>query len=241
MAQQLDFLISNLPSLLIGFPGHRPGGLFLSILLSFTAIGIGFVFAVFVGAAHESRSRPFRIFAYLYVQIFRGIPLIVLLLIVHQALGIDRHFGLAFPPLLSALAALTLYSSAYQAEIIRAGFQAVPDQLTDSARLLGGNRRQVFRTIKLRYAFHVMLPAFTGQAISLFKDSSIVVILGVADLMTVARIALGSDVGQAPYWLGLYLIVGFLYFAVALTLSQLASYWEQSHHSTDLIYSWVNY
>ena len=131
--------------------------------------------------------------------------------------------------------------SAYQAEIVRAGFRAMPARLAESARLLGSTPRQVYLRIKLRYAWRVMLPAFTGQAISLFKDTSAVVILGVADLMTVARISLGSDVGNAPYWVGLYLVVGFLYFLVAFGLSRLAQRWEKRTRTGDLVHSFANY
>jgi ABC-type amino acid transport system permease subunit len=175
-----------------------------------------------------------------YVEVFRGLPLILLLVLVHQVVGSPR-FGLNFSPRTSALISLTLYSSAYQAEITRAGLRCVPQPLVDSARLMGSTRWQIYRLVKLRYAIRVMLPAFTGQAISLFKDTSVVVIIGVAELMTAARIALGNDVANAPYWVSIYLMVGFLYFCVALALSQLAQRWERRTHSGDLIHSLANY
>ena len=241
MSDQLTFLFENSLHLLVGFPGYRPGGLLLSLLLAGVSIGVGFVISLFVGMGSVSEKRPYRTLSSLYVQLFRGIPLILLLLIVHQLLGNGRSLGLKMTPLISALIALTLYSSAYQAEIVRAGLQSVPEHLTDTARLLGSNPAQVFRLIKLRYTWHVMLPAFTGQAISLFKDSSVVVILGVAELMTVARIVLGSDIGNAPYWVGLYLVVGFFYFVVAFSLSRLAHRWERQHQIGDLVHSLANY
>jgi len=241
MSEQITFLFENSLHLLIGFPGYRPGGLLLSLLLAGVSIGVGFVMAMFVGLGSVSDKRPLRIVSSLYVQLFRGIPLILLLLIVHQLLGNGRSLGLKMTPLTSALIALVLYSSAYQAEIVRAGLQSVPAHLIDAARLLGSNRGQTFRLIKLRYTWHVMLPAFTGQAISLFKDSSVVVILGVAELMTVARIVLGSNVGNAPYWVSLYLVVGLYYFAVAFSLSRLAQRWERQHQIGDLVHSMSNY
>ena len=241
MPDQIAFLLKNIPNLLVGFPGHRPGGLLMSILLAVVAIALGFLLAVLIGAAYESRRRPVRLAAHAYVQVFRGIPLILLLLIMHQLLRYGRFVGLPRPPLLSALVTLVLYSSAYQAEIVRAGLQSVPDRLVDSARLMGSNRQQLYRLIKLRYTLHVMLPAFTGQAISLFKDTSVVVILGIAELMTVARIALGSDVDNAPFWVGLYLLVGLFYFLVAFTTSRLAQRWERGHQTGDLTHSLANY
>jgi len=241
MPDQITFLLENLPNLLIGFPGHRPGGLTMSILLAAVAIAFGFALAYVLGMGYESRWRMMRGVSHLYVQVFRGVPLILLLLIVHQLLGGLRQMGVGLTPLHSALLALILHSSAYQAEIVRAGLQTVPQHLTESARLMGSNKRQTNRLIKMRYTLHTMAPAFTGQAISLFKDTSVVVILGVAELMTVARIVLGSDVGNAPYWVGLFLVVGFFYFAVALSLSRLAQRWERRHRSADLVHSLANY
>jgi His/Glu/Gln/Arg/opine family amino acid ABC transporter permease subunit len=238
MADQAEFLLLNLPRLLFGFPGYRPGGLLLSILLAAAAIGFGFVIALFISSAYDSRFKALRWSAYLYIQIFRGIPVILLLLLVHQLLSA----GPSSPsPRFSAVLALTLYSSAYQAEIVRAGLKAVPAQLVESARLLGSSSRQAYLLVQLRYAGRVMLPAFTGQAISLFKDTSVVVIIGVADLMTIAQITLGGDVGNAPYWVGLYLVVGALYFSVAFGLSRLARRWEFHTQMRDLVYSLANY
>ncbi len=139
MSDSIVFLLRSIPNLLVGFPGHRPGGLLMSLLLAVIAIGLGFVLAVIIGIGYESRRRPLRLISHLYVQLFRGIPLILLLLIVHQILGNSRSLGLERSPLTSALVALTLYSSAYQAEIVRAGLQSVPERIVEAAQLLGSS------------------------------------------------------------------------------------------------------
>ena len=239
MSEQLIFLLSNLPHLLIGFPGHRPGGLLLSIGLAVVAIGLGFLIALPIGSSSDSGFLAVRWLCRLYVEVFRGLPLILLLVLIHQVVG-SRRFGLDLSPRASAVIALTLYSSAYQAEIVRAGLRIVPTQLIEGARLMGSTRWQRFYLIKLSYALRVMLPALTGQAISLFKDTSVVMIIGVADLMTVARIALGSDVSNAPHWVGMYLMVGLLYFGVAFSLSQLAQRWERRTKMGHLVHSLGN-
>ena len=82
MSEQIAFLFENSLHLLIGFPGYRPGGLLLSLLLAGVSIGVGFVMALFVGLGAVSDKRPLRTISSLYVQLFRGIPLILLLLIV---------------------------------------------------------------------------------------------------------------------------------------------------------------
>ncbi|MBI3241198.1 MAG: ABC transporter permease subunit [Chloroflexi bacterium] len=234
-----DFILSILPNLLFGFPGQRPGGLVLSLLISALAIGSGFLLALFVGAGRASSVAPARRLTALYVEVLRGLPLVLLLLLIHQVIG-GRRFGLDFSPLTSTLAALTLYTSAYQAEIVRAGLAAVPPTLIDSARLMGANRWQIFFFVRLRYALRVMLPAFTGQAISLFKDSSVVVVLGVGELMTVARSALGSDIRNSIYWVPVYFTVGLMYAAVALLASRLAARWERRGRLADQLSNLAN-
>lgn len=241
MSEQVAFLLDNLPNLAFGFPGQRPGGLLMSVILAVVAVMLGFLIAIAIGAGYGSRSRCLRWLCHLYVQVFRGLPLILLLLLVHQLLGYARRQGVDLTVRTSALMALTLYSSAYQAEIVRAGLEAVPQQMVEAARSMGSTPWQAYWLIKVRYTMRVMLPAFTGQAISLFKDTSVVVIIGVADLMTVSRIILGGDVDNAPYWVGMYLVVGGLYFAVAFGLSRLAWRLERQASKSDLVHSLANY
>ncbi len=239
MTDQLSFLWHNLPNLLIGFPQQRPGGLLLSILLACTALGLGFLVATVMGRGRCSPKRHWRWPCILYIEVFRGLPLILLLLLVHQGLG-GRRFGLDLSPYQSALIALTLYTSAYQAEIIRAGLQRVPPQFIDSAKVLGYSTWAIYWQVELRYTLKIMLPALTGQAISLFKDTSVVIVLGVSELLTVARMTLGSDITATTYWVSLYLLVGLLYMSVALMISRLAKYWEGKQQNTELIYSLAN-
>ena len=229
MIDQLTFLLKNLPNLLLGFPSQRPGGLLLSIGLAVVAIGVGFVIALLVGSAQAVGFRPITILARLYTETIRGLPLLLLLVLIHSLLHVQ--------PRTSALIALTLYSSAYQSEIVRTGLRAVPTDLVETARTMGGTRWQALWFVQLRYALRVMLPAFIGEAISLFKDTSVVIILGVAELMTVARFVLGSEVSNAPYWLALYLLVGLLYFCVASLLARLALRWEGRLNSAEFVHS----
>lgn len=233
----LDFLWNNLPNLLFGFPNQRPGGLLLSVLISAAAVVFGLCVAIVVGTAGASRRGVLRRLSSFYVEVVRGLPLLLLLLLIHQGLG-GRQLGLNFSPMTSTLIALTLYTSAYHAEVVRAGLQAVPKELVESARLLGASRGRTFYRIRLRYTFHKMLPGFVNETITLFKDSSVVVVLGVGELMTVARATLGSDIQNAAYWLPLYLLVGLLYAIVALGISRLAVYWEHRQNVRQMKDSW---
>jgi len=222
VSEQLQFLWDHLPNLLWGFPGHRPGGLLMSMLLSGFALGAGLGGAIVLSVMHHSRVAPLRWLAAAFVWVVRGIPLLVQLVLVHHVVGGGRLPFIDTSVLGSALLTLTMYSSVYLGDVLQAAIQAVPQQLIDSDRVLGASRAQVHRHTTLPWALRTARPGFVTQMITVFKDSSVVVVLGVADLTTNARIALGSDVGNAPYWVSLYLLVGALYFSVAWGLSQLA-------------------
>ena len=225
MSDQLRFLLENLQHLLIGFPGKQSGGLMMSILLAITGIGLGFCLAVPLALGQNGRFFALRWLCRRFVDIFRGIPLILLLLLIFQVIGSGR-FGFRLEPRGAAIISLALYSAAYQAEIIRAGLNALPVRLDETARLFGYRPWQRLLLVRLPYAIRTMLPALTGQAISLFKDTSVVIVVGMPELMMSARILLGNDVNNAPYWVGVYLTVGLLYFIVAFGLSKLAERFE---------------
>lgn len=219
----LEFLWRSLPNLLIGLPNERPGGLTLSLLLSGGAILFGFPLAMIIAYLETSYWWVLRRVGMMYVQSLRGIPLILLLLLVHQGLGLDLS------PAQSALAALTLYASAYYAEVLRAGLLSVPSELLESARVLGAGKSTIFWRVRWQYTLRAMLPGIVNETITIFKDSSVVVVLGVADLMMVARAQLGSNIQNSVYWVPTYLLVGLLYAFVALGLSLFAAYWQKHH------------
>ncbi|MEM8861120.1 MAG: ABC transporter permease subunit [Chloroflexota bacterium] len=227
MVDQISFLLSNVWFLLIGFPGQRPGGLIMSIVLAVVGISLGFLLAVPLALGQRSKLAPIRWISQIWVDTFRGLPLILLLVIVFQVIGSGR-FGFLLEPRGAAIISLVLYSGAYQAEIVRAGLDAIPSQLPDLARMFGYRPWQRVAIVQLPYAVRIMLPALTNQAISLFKDTSVVIVVGVSELMMSARILLGNDISNAPYWVGVYLTVGLLYFAAAFTLSKLAERIEQN-------------
>lgn len=240
MIGQWAFIWENLPRLLFGFPEQQPGGLCLSVLLALVAVIVGFGLGNVVALGSRSAHRWLRWLCRGYIELIRGVPLLVLVLLVYQ-IGGNPRVGLELCPLTAALIALTLYSSVYQAEITRAGFNAMPPQLIEMTRVLGGSRWQSYWSVQLRHLIRTMLPAYVGQAISLFKDTSVVLIIGVSDLMMVARVVLGSDVTNAPYWVALYMTVGLLYFFVAFGLSMAARRWELRNQSGELLHSLVNY
>jgi len=217
MADQIDFLIRQLPNLLWGFPNNRPGGLLLSIMLSFGSIAVGLTLGTALAFARLSSIKAVAWLARRLAWLVRGIPLVVLLVLVFQFLA----SGLGASSLWSAAVTLIFYSAVYLSDVLIDGIRGVPQQLRDDARVLGAGPLTLARTVTLPHAFRSTAPALVTQAVTVFKDSSAVVILGVADLTTTARIALGGDVTNAPFWVATYLVVGLLYWGVAFGLSRL--------------------
>jgi len=221
MSDQLDFLVRQIPNLLWGFPSNRPGGLLLSVLLSAGSIAVGLVLGIGLAFARHSRFAVVKWLANRIAWIVRGIPLLVLLVLLFQFLGTGKVFGIEVSALWTAAVTLVIYAATYQSDVIVDGIQGVPQQLHDDARLLGAGPFTLARTITLPHALRSTAPALLTQAVTVFKDSSAVVILGVADLTTTARIALGGDVANAPFWVATYLTVGLLYWCVSFGLTRL--------------------
>ena len=233
---QIEFILRALPNLLFGYPTERPGGLLLSLMLGAAAVGIGFALALPLGVARTSRRRWLRGPEAAYIGVIRGLPVVLLLILVHT-LGSHAVIGVNFAPITSSIIALTLYAAAYQAEIVRAGLRAVPGAQREAAQALGLGGLDALRFVILPQALRAMLPAFAGQAISIFKDTSIVLALGVADLMAVAR-TIGSASNE-QYFLALYATIGGLYFVVAYAISRLARRFERDAPARRML--WLRY
>jgi len=154
----------------------------------------GFVLGMILALMRLSSVAPYRWVALIYIEIFRGLPLLLVLLLI--AFGLPVAFpGLEFPfgHYGQGALGLGLVAAAYLAETIRAGIQAVPKGQMEAARSLGMSRPRAMLTIVLPQAVRVVIPPLTNELIVLFKDSSLVSAIGVvADEIELTK--LGSDV-----------------------------------------------
>lgn len=226
-ADALEFLWRSLPNLLVGFPQERPGGLLLSVMIALASTMMGFLIAIGIGGLGASRWVILRGITVIYINVGRGLPLLFLLLFVHQFIG-GRRFDLQLEPVESAIIALTVYASAYFAEIIKIGWLTIPQNQVLSAVLLGGNRWRILR-LRLRHTLHRLSPALTNQTITIFKDTSVISVLAVAELTFVGRATLSGSLQNSQYAMQLYVFVGLIYAGIALLISQLALLWAKSH------------
>jgi len=187
------------------------GGLLLSLLLAVFGIVISFPLGVLLALGRQSKLPAIRMMSVLYIEFIRGVPLISLLFMAQVMLQLFLPDG--FPTIdraLRALAAITLFSAAYTAENVRGGLQSIPKGQYEAASALGLNTFQSMTYIILPQALRAVIPVLVGQFIGLFKDTSLVALVGLFDLMGIARTILGN-----PNWLGthreVYAFIGLLY------------------------------
>jgi polar amino acid transport system permease protein len=207
-----DFVAHALPPLLEGAVA--------TIWVSAAGIALGFVLGAALAAAATSRSPAARRGAAVYLSFFRGVPLLVQILLAYYALP---FLGLDLPAWVAAVGSLGLCCAAYTAEILRGGMAAVPRGALEAARLLGLTPAQAFLRIRLPIAAAAMRPALVGEAIMILKASSLVSMVGIAEL-TRASQALASSTFQP---LESYALCGAVYLAINALLMLI---WRDPKH-----------
>jgi len=161
------------------------GGLYLTLLLALVAISFSFPIGVLVGVGRVSSLPVIRLFCTAYIEGIRGIPLIAVLL--WFSVFVTLVSGDALSKVQRTMIAMTIFSSAYVAEIMRGGILSVPRGQIEAARALGLSGWQTMAWVVLPQAFKNMIPALVGQFISLFKDTSLAVIIGLSEFLGVGR------------------------------------------------------
>ena len=152
--------------------------------LSVVSIIVGLGIGILVCAASLAKAAPLRWAARVYVSFFRGVPLLVLLLLIYHLLP---QIGIDVPGVVAALVGLTLCTSAYQAETLRGGFVNVAPGLVEAGRMIGLSAAQVLVRIRAPIALRLTLPALVNEGIMILKASSLVSVVGVGDITRTAQ------------------------------------------------------
>jgi polar amino acid transport system permease protein len=193
------------------------GGLSFSILMSVIAISVSFFIGLVVGLGRTSKNLVFRIPSLIYIEVIRGNPLIIVIFWVYFFIPVVT--GAFFDVFWSATIALTVFTGAYLAEIVRAGVQNIPPGQVEAAYSTGLNYFQTMRRIILPQALKQMIPAIVGQFIAIFKDTSLAFVIGVLELTFVAQ---GLNNRLMVYPFEIYTTVAFLYFICCYAMSRYA-------------------
>ena len=171
----------------------RFGGLLLTIIVSVGGIALSFPLGVLLALARRSSFPLIRPLAVGYIELIRGVPLITLLFMGRFAFGFFLPPGMRSPGLITrAIIMITLFTAAYVAEVVRGGLQSVPRGQTEGAQALGLSRMKLTRLIVLPQALRNSIPALIGQFISLLKDTSLLVVVSVQELLGITEVVLAQ-------------------------------------------------
>lgn len=194
-------------------------GIILTLKISFYSLLLSLPIGILFGLGRISKNKIIFTISSVYVEVMRGVPLLVLLLWIFFVLGQFLNLGAYF----AAILGLSLFSGAFVAEIVRSGIQAVPKGQMEAARSSGMSYVQAMRIIILPQAFRRVLPPLASQFIILIKDSSLVSTISVVDLTLNARNLVATTFRNIEIWT----FVALLYFVMTFSLSLLVRYLEK--------------
>ncbi len=195
-------------------------GLIITLLLSVAAIVGSTLLGLLAAVLRTSRLPVARQIAVIYTELFRGTPVLITLMFIYFGVA---YFGYDINLFAAGILGLSIYQGAYIAEIFRGGIEAVPKGQWEVSWILGLSRRQTFTSVILPQTRGIVLPPLVGQYLSLIKDTSIVSMIGMSELMHQGQ-AIVDRIGQPVL---IYGLVALLYFALCYPLS----HWVQ-HQQT---------
>lgn len=180
-------LLASLPQLLFG--------LLVTLQIGVTSILAGLVGGLALALLRLYGARPVRVATRIYIDIFRSIPLLVLLIVVYYALP---FVGIRLSPFVSAVTALSLVSAAYTAEIFRAGIEAIPHGQFEAAQALGLSPRHMMVDVILPQAIRIVIPPLTNNCINVMKDTALASVVAMPDLLKQATQAQALSANPTP-------------------------------------------
>lgn len=210
----------------------RWGGLPLTLMLSTFGIAFAFPFGVLLALGRRSHMPAIKALSIIYIELIRGVPLISLLFMSSVMLPLFLPEGFTIDKLLRAQIAIILFAAAYIAETVRGGLQAIPKGQYEGADSLGLSYWQQTRLIILPQALKVVIPPLVSIFIALFKDTSLVVIIGIFDLTQAAKAAI-ADASWRGFSVEAYVFIAVIYFIFCFAISR---YSQNLEHRLDTGY-----
>ncbi len=202
------------------------GGLFLTLVIALTGIVASLPLGILLALGRRSNLPIIKALCVAFIELVRGVPLITVLFMASVMLPLFLPVGVNFDKLLRALIGVALFSAAYMAEVIRGGLQAIPKGQYEAAAALGLGYWQTTGLIILPQALKLVIPGIVNTFIGLFKDTSLVLIIGLYDLAGISQVVI-----KDPAWLGLaaetYLIAGAGFWIFCFAMSRYSMYIER--------------
>ena len=205
---------------------NKWGGLLVTLFLGVTGIALAFPLSIALALGRRSNMPIISLICVIFIEFIRGVPLITLLFTANVMLPLFLPEGVSPDNLLRALVAVTLFQSAYMAEAIRGGLQAIPRGQIEAAQSMGLTYWQSTRKIVLPQALRISIPPIVNTSIGLFKDTSLVLIIGLFDLLGIGRAAL-ADMTWTKLYYEVYVFVAIVFFIFCFAMSRYSLYLEK--------------
>ncbi|MDN6639766.1 MAG: amino acid ABC transporter substrate-binding protein/permease [Tetragenococcus sp.] len=196
-------------------------GLWKTMALALISFGLALIIGVIIGLFSVAPIKTLRGIASFYVDVIRGIPMMVLAFFIF--FGLSDAIGVTIPDFTAGVITLTLNASAYIAEIVRGGINAVPVGQMEASRSLGLTYNRTMRKIILPQAVKIMIPSFVNQFVISLKDTTIISVIGVVELLQTGKVIVARTM-QSTY---VYLIIAIMYLIVITALTKLAKVLEK--------------
>lgn len=218
--------VFGLPSV----PTNKFGGFMLTLIIGLTGIFASLPIGIMLALSRISSLPIFSIFATMFIEFIRGVPLITLLFIASTLLSYFLPPGTNFDLLVRVLIMVTLFSAAYLAEVIRGGLAAIPKGQYEAADALGLSYWKSMRLIILPQALKISIPGIVSSFIGLFKDTTLVLIIGLLDPLGIGQAAIAD-----AQWIGLsnelYVFIALFFFIFCFSMSRYSLYLERKLHT----------
>jgi general L-amino acid transport system permease protein len=198
------------------------GGLLLTVLLATVGILLSFPLGVLLALGRRSALPAIRWVSTAYIELIRGVPLVTILFMADVMLPFFLPGEVRIDRVARAMGGITLFSAAYVAENVRGGLQAIPSGQIEAAQALGLRGWQTNRHIVLPQALRAVIPANVGLFISLLKDTTLVAIIGLSELLGIGQSVLAQPASLGAH-LEVFAFIGLIFFVICFAMSQ-ASY-----------------
>lgn len=209
---------------------HLWGGLLITLIIAIVGIVVSLPIGIMLALGRRSTMPVIRGLCTLYIEIWRGVPLITVLFMASVMLPLFLDAEMETDKLFRALVGVVLFSAAYMAEVVRGGLQAIPNGQYEAADALGLNYWKKMALVVLPQALKISIPAIVNTFIGLFKDTSLVLIIGMFDVL-----GIGQAANTDPNWLGFatesYVFVALVFWGFCFSMSRYSIYLEQKLHT----------
>lgn len=214
---------------LVDVETHLWGGLFLTLVIAITGIVASLPLGILLALGRRSKMPIIKALSVTFIEVVRGVPLVTVLFMASVMLPLFLPEGTNFDKLMRALVGVALFSSAYMAEVVRGGLQAIPKGQYEASVAMGLTYWQSTGLIILPQALKLVIPGIVNTFIGLFKDTSLVLIIGLFDLLAMAQLII-----KDPQWLGLapetYIFAAFGFWIFCFSMSRYSMALERKLH-----------